>query len=212
MRSLFNLDSPILRFLATVFDFFLLNVIALLLCIPVVTAGAAITALYRVVLSYLDHSNESLSVGRLLREWVRCLKNATLPWIGFLAAAALLLADIRVIGYMPESVRTAMVACSILIANIVVLTAMFFFPLLSQAPNCRFRTLLRHSVRYAIGLLPRMVLIAFLWLLPGALMIFFPRVFIALSFLWLGGWISICVLISGKLLASYLQLSVTDKA
>lgn len=204
MRNFFNLDTPIFRFLSTVFDFFLLNVVALLLCLPVVTAGSAITALYRVVLSWLDHSNESLSPGRLVKEWINCLKGATLPWVGFLAAAAFLLADIRVIGYMPEAVRGVMAVLAIGLMNVLLLTGLFFFPLLSQAPGCGFRKLLRHSFRFAIGLLPRMLLLAALWLLPWALLLFFPKVFIALTFLWLGGWLSICTLAEGKLLAPYL--------
>lgn len=210
MSDFFRLDSPIFRFLATVFDFIILNLVTLILCVPVVTAGAALTALYRVVLSYLDHSNESLAVGRLFREWIGCLKTATLPWIAFLAAVVLLLLDLRIIGYMPEAVRVFMVAGVILMINIVLLTGLFFFPLLSQNPGCRFRELLRQSLQRSIGLLPRMAIIAVFWLLPGALLIFFPRVFIILTFLWIAGWISICVLVSGKLIAPYLHLSAED--
>ena len=204
MRNIFNLESPIFRFLTSVFDFFLLNVVALLLCLPVVTAGAAITALYRVVLSYLDHSDESLSVGRLLREWVSCLKSATLPWMGFLGAALFLVVDIRVIGYMPETVRGIMAILAILLMNVLLLAGLFYFPLLSQSPGCKFRALLRRSIQLAIGLLPRMVLLAVLWVLPWALLIFLPKIFIALTFLWLGGWLSVCALAGGKLLAPYL--------
>ena len=173
MRNIFNPDSPILRFLSTVFDFALLNVVTLLLSLPLVTAGAAITALYRVVLSWLDHSDESLSVGDLVREWLRCLKTATLPWLAFLAAMVLLLLDLRIIGYMPQSLRVFMACGAILIMNILLLTGLFYFPQLSQSPGHRFRTLLRRALHCSIGLLPRMVVIAVLWLLPGALLLFF---------------------------------------
>ena len=40
MSDFFRLDSPIFRFLATVFDFIILNLVTLILCVPVVTAGA----------------------------------------------------------------------------------------------------------------------------------------------------------------------------
>lgn len=212
MRNIFNPDSPILRFLATVFDFALLNMVTLLLSLPLVTAGAAITALYQVVLSWLDHSDESLSVGNLVREWLRCLKTATLPWLAFLSAMALLLLDLRIIGYMPQSLRVFMTCGAILIMNILLLTGLFYFPQLSQSPDRRFWELLRRSQRCSIGLLPRMVVIAVLWVLPGALLIFFPQIFIALTFLWIGGWISICTLVTGKLLAPYLQMPPTDVA
>lgn len=210
MSKIFNPDSPIFRFLSTVFDFIVLNIVTLILCIPVVTAGAAITALYRVVLAYLSKADEALAVSRLLREWVGCLKSAILPWIAFLAAIVLLLFDLRIIGYMPEAVRVFMAAGAILMINIVLFTGLFFFPLLSQNPGRRFRELLQQSLLRSVGLLPRMVIIVIFWLLPGALLIFFPRVFIILTFLWIAGWISICVLVSGKLIAPYLYIASED--
>ena len=45
--NLFSYNSPIMRFLERVFDLVVLNLMTLLLCIPIVTAGAAMTALYK---------------------------------------------------------------------------------------------------------------------------------------------------------------------
>jgi uncharacterized membrane protein YesL len=45
--NLLSIDSPIMRFLERVFDLIVLNLLTLLLCIPLVTAGAAMTALYK---------------------------------------------------------------------------------------------------------------------------------------------------------------------
>ena len=205
MRNIFDLDSPILRALATAFDFAVLSLLTVLLCLPVVTAGAAVTALYRVVLSYLDHSNESLSALRLLKEWTACLKRATLPWLGFLAMAVLLLADIRIIGYMPGAFRVPMAAGAVLMLSIVALTGSFFFPQLARRPDMRFRPLLKKSFRYSVGLLPRCLPLAAAWLLPGAMLIFFPKVFVILTALWLCGWPSLCAFLGGKLLMPYLE-------
>ena len=46
----FNTESPVFQFLGTLFDFVILNVIFLITCIPVVTIGPAISALYTVTL------------------------------------------------------------------------------------------------------------------------------------------------------------------
>lgn len=205
MHNIFNLDSPILRALATAFDFAMLSIVTLLLCIPVVTAGAAVTALYRVILSYLDHSNESLYLLRLVREWVACLKKSTLPWLGFLAVTAFLLLDIRVIGYMPDVFRSPMAAGAILLLSIVLLTGSFFFPQLARCPEMKFRPLLKRSFRFSLGLLPRCLPLAVAWLIPGAMLLFFPKVFVILTVLWLCGWPSICALLGGKLLLPYLE-------
>jgi len=45
--NLLSYNSPIMRFLERVFDLVVLNLMTLVLCIPLVTAGAAMTALYK---------------------------------------------------------------------------------------------------------------------------------------------------------------------
>ena len=50
MGKFFNLDSPIMRVLATLADMCLLNLMTLIGCIPIVTAGASITAMHYVLL------------------------------------------------------------------------------------------------------------------------------------------------------------------
>lgn len=54
MGSIFNLDSPVVKWLERVADVFILNIMYLVFCLPVVTIGAATTALYRVYLNYAD--------------------------------------------------------------------------------------------------------------------------------------------------------------
>ena len=44
--KLFNLDSPVMVFLSKVANLMILNVLTIICCIPIFTAGAAITALY----------------------------------------------------------------------------------------------------------------------------------------------------------------------
>ena len=48
MSGLFHSDSPLMRFLETVTELFLLNLLWLVCCIPMVTAGPATLALYSV--------------------------------------------------------------------------------------------------------------------------------------------------------------------
>ena len=50
MSSFFNMDSPIMRFLSRICDLMILNILCIICCLPVVTAGASITALYTITL------------------------------------------------------------------------------------------------------------------------------------------------------------------
>lgn len=45
--NLLSYNSPVMRFLERVFDILVLNLMTLVLCIPLITAGAAMTALYK---------------------------------------------------------------------------------------------------------------------------------------------------------------------
>ena len=46
MSKLFNPDNPVITFLGRITDIMILNILTLLLCVPIVTAGPAITACY----------------------------------------------------------------------------------------------------------------------------------------------------------------------
>ena len=50
MSRLFNLDSPIMVFLSKMADLLILNLLALICCIPIITIGASMTAMSYVTL------------------------------------------------------------------------------------------------------------------------------------------------------------------
>lgn len=50
LQGLFNYDNPVWRFIGKLGDLILLNLLWLICCIPVFTAGAATTAVYYVTL------------------------------------------------------------------------------------------------------------------------------------------------------------------
>ena len=63
MGSFFSLDSPLMRFLSRLSDIFILNVLFLLCCIPVVTIGASATALYTVTLKMARNEESYITKG-----------------------------------------------------------------------------------------------------------------------------------------------------
>ncbi len=205
MSNLFNLDSPFFRFLASVFDYMVLNVLALLLSLPVFTAGASLTALYRVVLDAIQEK-DSVSPKAFWAYWNASLRTATAPWLLFLVLAALFLGDLWIIGFMPEGVRTFMAGGVILLFLLLLCVSLFFFPLLSANPTRKFRQLLHAAFIRSIGLLPRTFCMAVLWLLPGALFLFLPKIFIALTFVWVLIWFSMAANLSCRMIRRYLAL------
>ena len=56
----FVIDSPLMRFLARIGDLILLNLIFVISCIPVITAGAAISSLYAVAMKLVRGEEPSV--------------------------------------------------------------------------------------------------------------------------------------------------------
>lgn len=58
-QGLFNYDNPVWRFIGKLGDLVLLNLLWLICCIPVFTAGAATTAVYYVTLKLVRDDDGS---------------------------------------------------------------------------------------------------------------------------------------------------------
>lgn len=63
MGSFFNMDSPVMRFLSRLCDLMILNILCLICCIPIVTIGASITALYSVTLKMVKGEDSYIAKG-----------------------------------------------------------------------------------------------------------------------------------------------------
>lgn len=92
MRGIFSIDSPLMSFLVKVFDCIGVSVLWLLFSLPVVTMGAASTALYTTVYKYLRRGE-----GHLWRTFWGAfqenLRRSTLVWLAALGVLALLTFD-----------------------------------------------------------------------------------------------------------------------
>ena len=97
MKNLFNQEGPVMRALTDLSTLVFLNILTMLFCIPVVTAGASLAAMHYVIMEMIDDRGGSLAP-EFLKRFKENLKNATPVWLILLAAAAFLYADYRIIG------------------------------------------------------------------------------------------------------------------
>lgn len=83
-------DHPAGRFFCRIFDLAVLNLLFLLACIPVFTVGAAVTALYDVMLRLVKDEEGALVKG-FFSAFAENFKKATLCFLPMLAAALVLI-------------------------------------------------------------------------------------------------------------------------
>ena len=78
--KLFDIDGPVMRGLSLVSDLVMLNLITLLFCLPVITAGASLTSLHAMVMKF--HIGENGHIFKTFwKEFKGNLKKSTVIWI-----------------------------------------------------------------------------------------------------------------------------------
>ena len=139
---IFNADSPLMEGLSKITDLVILNLVVLVCCLPVITAGAALTGMHYVLLKIVRNEE-----GYIVRSYFKSFKQnflqATGMWMIFLAVGILFLLDLRLSGG----------AAGTAIKLPVVFHA---FPLLSRYTNTVLGTL-RNAAVLTVASFPRTI-------------------------------------------------------
>ena len=102
MLRLFDLDSPLMRALSALMDWFVVSFFTLLCALPVFTAGPALCALYGAMGA---NRGEGFSLKRFFADFRRCFRPACLCTLFFLAAGYFFYLYIQAVGALPGQVR-----------------------------------------------------------------------------------------------------------
>ncbi len=92
--KIFDLDSPLMNVLNKMADLMWLNILTLICCIPVITAGAALTSMHYVALKIV---REELYYKKLFKSFKTNFRQATLIWLLLMLVAAILGGDYYII-------------------------------------------------------------------------------------------------------------------
>lgn len=166
MRSLFSPDNAVMQFIAKIFDLVVLNLIFILSCVPVITIGASISALYYVSLKMV-RGEDPYIWQNFWKSFRQNFKQSTIVWLLLIAVSLFLGMDFYIINSQDTVlfavVRTGLwVICGILFSMFV-----YIFPVISHFV-CTTRQALKNAALMAIAHLPY----TFLLLAGHALIVF----------------------------------------
>lgn len=167
---LFNLDSPIMVFMTKVADLIILNLLTLFLCIPVVTGGAAITAMYYMTIKMV-RNEETYIIKGYFKSFRQNLKQATIIWLVLLVIAGVLGADIFLLTQViAASYSKVLLVIIIAVCVLVLLTSIYVFPVLARFDNT-IKNTVRNAFLMSIMSLPKTILMVLIHLLPIVLLL-----------------------------------------
>lgn len=163
MKWLFDMENPVMRSLSAAADLIVLNLLTILCCLPVLTMGAALTALNAAAIRIV-RGEETAPVKDYFRAFRENFKKGTVLGLIFLLIFVVLLADYLAAGSYVPILRPVIAA----IALLVLMLGQYAFALLARYENT-LRGTLKNALLLAVGYFPRTlgmaVFTVVLWLL-----------------------------------------------
>ena len=194
MGNIFRPDSPLMRFMMLITNLIALNVLWLIGCIPVITAGASTVAMHSVLLGYINGKDDAV-LKPFLRAFKENFRGATPLWLLNLFIGAVMAAEIFYLSV--ESQLWLKVVFGVLLFVYAAATS-YLYPLLARYQTSG-KSALFNSFALSMRHLLSSVCVVTLNALPVVLMVGFTEIF----------WKSVLVwTLIGFSLIAYLNLKI----
>lgn len=160
-------NSPVIAFLNKMTDLILLNVLWVISCLPIVTIGAATTAMYYVCIISI-RQGDGYVLKRYIASFRQNFKQSTVIWLVMLLITVVFSMDIFFWNQVHTGFGKVMLCISIAIWFVVGAISLYVFPVLSKLEGTILVTI-KNAVAFAIGYLPYtlvliLLTVGFVWM------------------------------------------------
>ncbi len=169
-----DIESPFMQVMGKVADLMILNLLTLACCVPIITAGAAFTAMHYQILKIV-RDEECYIVKGYFKAFGDNFRQATAIWLIMLFIGLILGGDFYIMYYSEIEFHVIFKAIMGAIAVFTTFTLLFVFPAQAKFANPVFRTI-KNALAMSILQAPKSILMLVLYLIPTAVFIFIPNV------------------------------------
>lgn len=162
--NLLNEDNIIHIFLNKLGDIIVANLLFLVCCIPIITIGPALTALYHCMLRTVKGNNNG-TTKTFFRAFKENFRQSLIVWLGLLAVGFILFLNIRFLQNTASVVSKPLFYISLGIAGLVIILALYIFPVIAAFANTTVN-LLKNAYVFAFLHFPSTLAIAVITILP----------------------------------------------
>lgn len=167
MDRLFNMDNKFFVFMGKIADLIILNLLCLVCCLPIVTAGASITAMFYVTLKMV-RNEESYIVKSFFKSFKENFKQATIINLIMLVTALLLVLDLRIVNQLEGTVGQVLHVIFIAFMLLYLMIFLYIYPVLSKFYNS-IRNTFVNAFLMSIRHLPYTILMLVISAIPIAI-------------------------------------------
>lgn len=188
-----DIDGPLIQFLSKMADLMWLNILTMICCIPIITAGASLTALNYMALKIVRNEEGYITRG-FFKAFKENFKQSTVIWCLFLVVACVLGVDYRIMATTDVKIGRVLRILILITAMITVFTLLYVFPVQAKFSNSVMRTI-RNAFVLSIVQFPKTILMIVLYALPHVIVYLWTGIF-PVSFMFC---LSLPALLSAKL-------------
>ena len=132
--KIFAIDSPLMNLLTKISNLLILNLITVIMCIPIITAGASFTAMHYVCLKIV-RGHETSIIKQFFHSFKDNFKQSTIIWVLFLAVSAFLGYDFMLMYLNPTKMSTFVFGGLIAFALVLLFGGCMVFPIQAKFYN-----------------------------------------------------------------------------
>ena len=164
--NLLNEDNVVHIFLSKIGDLVVANLLFILCCIPVITIGPAMTALYHCTLRMVK-GNDSSTSKTFFRAFKQNFIQSLVIWLGILLAGVILFLNIRFLiqTQSTSSYGKILLYMSEALMGLLVIVALYIFPVIAAFANTAGK-LLKNAFLFAFMHFPSTLAMAVITILP----------------------------------------------
>lgn len=169
---IFSMDNPFFQFIGKLVDLVWLNILTLVCCLPVFTAGAALSAMYSVLIK-MALKEDGVITKPFFRAFKENLKKSTTVWIPSLLILVVMAMNIYLMykGVFNEYPSLFIpVGLSIGIISIAVIIILHYALALISRYDSDVKQTVKNAILLSLAYFPRSLCIFIIWLSPLALM------------------------------------------
>lgn len=166
--KIFKVDSPFMLNMGKATDFIVVNLFFIITCLPIVTIGAAMSALYSVSFR-LSEDEENYNFKQYWQSFKLNFKESTKAWLILLIAITMLSVDFNILQGVDSNLGKFFMYAILLCDVVVLITIMYVFPYIARFKNSTRRSIM-NALIIGIANFPYTVLLAVI-MLAGVLFV-----------------------------------------
>lgn len=194
MGGIFNIDSPIMNILNKVTNIVILNLCFIVSCLPVVTIGAGITALYTVNLKMV-RDEESYVFSAYWNAFRKNFKQSTLCWLILLAVGVIFFLDFRVAFSLSGAAGLFFRVVLSVLGVIYIVTLLYIFPYIARFDD-NIKTCFKNALMIGGANIGYTFVILMIMAACTAVSIMSPAVTLRALFIWIVGGFSLLAFVN----------------